>query len=82
MGHFPTITLYSSTITAKIMNIKTMSTFTSTIEIIDFLGKFPGWIVRISDEAQTLTYQRINDEQGFMKGIKCLESGEEFSSKY
>ena len=49
---------------------------TTMIDIIDYLGKSPDCKVRLQDEYQTLTYERINDERGYMKAVRLIETGE------
>lgn len=49
---------------------------TTMIDIIDYLGKSPDCKVRLQDEYQTLTYERVNDKHGYMTGIRVIETGE------
>lgn len=55
------------------MNPKT----TTMMDIIDYLGKSPDCKVRLQGKEQTLTYERVNDERGFMRAIRIIETGEE-----
>jgi hypothetical protein len=41
------------------------------------LGSHPDESVQIKGDSGTLTYQRIDDEKGFMKAARVLETGEE-----
>lgn len=50
---------------------------TSLMDIIDYLGKTPGVNVRLQGEEQTLTYERVNDERGFQRAVRIIETGEE-----
>ncbi len=49
---------------------------TTMIDIIDYLGKSPDCKVQLQDEEQTLTYERVNDERGYMKAVRVIETGE------
>ena len=49
---------------------------TTMIDIIDYLGKSPDCKVRLQDSCQTLTYERVNDERGYMKAVRLIETGE------
>ena len=49
---------------------------TSLIEIIDYLEKSPDCKVKLQDEYQTLTYERVNDARGYMKAVRIVETGE------
>ncbi len=49
---------------------------TTMIDIIDYLGKSPDCKVRLQDECQTLTYERVNNERGSMIGVRVIETGE------
>jgi hypothetical protein len=56
----------------KHLNPKT----TSMMDIFDYLGKSPEMIVRLQGSEQTLTYERVNDDRGFMKAVRLQETGE------
>lgn len=64
------------------MLTKKLPVTASTIEIIDCLGSNPGYLVQTCEDHRTLTYKRINDQRGFIKAVRVLETGEEFSAKY
>ncbi len=51
---------------------------TTLMNIIDYLGKTPGVKVRLQGTEQTLTYERVNNERGFMTAVRLIETGEEF----
>ena len=46
------------------------------MDIFDYLGKSPDMMVRLQDKEQTLTYERVNDERGFMKAVRIQETSE------
>lgn len=50
---------------------------TTAMDIISYLGSSPGTVVQLQGTEQTLTYERVNDERGFMKAIRVVETGEE-----
>lgn len=50
---------------------------TTMMDIIDYLGKTSGVKVRLQGREQTLTYERLDDERGFMKAVRIVETGEE-----
>lgn len=68
---------------AKVTPIKTFEKITklpattTTLDIIDYLGSHPNESVQIKGDGRALTYERINDEQGHMKSVRVLETGEE-----
>jgi hypothetical protein len=49
---------------------------TSVMDIIHYLEKSPDMMVRLQSSEQTLTYERVNDERGFMKALRLIETGE------
>jgi hypothetical protein len=49
----------------------------TALEIIDYLGSHPTEKVQTKGDSGTLTYERINDDRGYMKAARILETGEE-----
>jgi uncharacterized coiled-coil protein SlyX/cell division protein FtsB len=50
----------------------------TTLDIIDYLGSHPNESVQIKGEGRVLTYERIDDERGYIKAVRDMETGEEF----
>jgi hypothetical protein len=64
------------------MQIITMDKNTTLEEITDYLGCHPRTQIKITNGSETLTWVRINDEKGFMKAVKILETGKVINAKY
>jgi cell division protein FtsB len=62
---------------SKPEKITKLPTTATALDIIGYLGSHPDESVQIKGDSGTLTYQRIDDEKGFMKAARVLETGEE-----
>jgi hypothetical protein len=63
--------------TVKPEKITKLPTTATTLDIIDYLGSHPNESVQIKGDNGTLTYERVDDERGYMKAARVVETGEE-----